>query len=517
MKAEAAGISRKQFLALSPSKQKKYLKDYPQSSHRFLLEEQSKKQEEPEAKVGKKGKKEKKVKEKKVKESAPEPASEDKEVDEKFKREKEKSQEVKKREFSRFMTKAQFALLSDEDKAAYLDKFKSSSHREKPPRIKPRPSRMIHDLNFTEEELASMQQEMQDELASMNTENRASINRESITNLNDVSTDDLKEASEDIRNHSEEIAGDVAKRFQNRPRLFGAGLAGIRKLWSGEEEPSPSEKKASHRVMSQSVKLVLLGTGIIALAATASPLAMIIGAHIMESYGSRFMANKDKKKDDALDKLKEENSLMKQAERDRKEQLRAQIRAQKEEEKRREEQQEETEDRLEEAAETDQTKSDDGEPLEPKTQESEDGDSEEEEEGSEHVSDEDTEDDSSKKKKKKDKKKKKKMKAESASHKNDLGTGIEYTHEDDFDTIHEIVKNIGQYLEDNDADTLRDHARVAYGKLASSLVSESSATYNSIDDLASAVNGQVEGNFVVTASARYEYNETTGRYGHAKD
>lgn len=506
MKAEAAGISRKQFLALSPSKRKKYLKQYPLSSHRFLDGEESS-SEAPEEKV-KKGKKEGK------KEGKPKKEKSKKEKEPEVEEQEEKEPEVKKRPFSRFMTKSQFALLSDEEKASYLDQFPGSSHKERPPRVKPRPSRMEHSLDFTEEELASMHEEMQQELANMSTENRASINRESISHLNDVSTDDMREVGEDVRHHSEEIAEDVAKRFQRHPKLFGAGLSGIRKLWGGEEEPSRAEKKAADKVLTQATKYVMLGAGVVALAAAASPVAMVVGALILDAYASKFFETKEDKKNEQLDKLKEENSLMKQAEKDRREQLRAKIRAQKEEEKRLAEQKEETEERLEEAAEDDQTRNDD-EPLEPKTQEeSEDGDSEEED--SEYVTDE-KEEDSGKKKKKKDKKKKKKMKAESAAHKNDLGTGIEYTHEDDFDTIHQVVKSIGQFFEDNDADTLRDHARVAYGKLASNLVSESSATYNSIDALASAVNGQVEGNFVVTASARYEYNETTGRYGHAKD
>lgn len=432
---------------------------------------------------------------------------------------KEKEGAVRKREFSRFMTKGQFALLSDEDKAAYLDKFKSSSHKERPPRVKARPSSSIHDFSheYTEEELQSMHEELQSELEGMNTENRASINRESIGAANDVSTDDLKEAGEDLRNNSEEIAEGVAKRFQNRPQLLKTGLSNLRKMW-GTADTTPNEdddeehaemkemlslkeKRQTRDMLTQVTKYALLGAGIVALAAAATPVAFVIGHVLFDMYGDDLMKRRDGSKDLEVDKammknrkLQKENDLMKNAERERKEQIKAKLRAQREEEKRRkeEEEAEERAERLNEAAEDDQTKSDE-EPLEPKEQEDAD------------TKETDSDEDESE------------LKVAASAHKNDLGTGIEYSHEDDANTLQEVIKHIGTYLETVDANTIRDNMRVAYGNKANHLVSESSAVFESIDAFASAFDGQVDGNFVVTASARYEYNETTGRYGHAKD
>lgn len=477
MLALSAGISKKQFLALNPSKQKKYLKQFPMSSHRFLLEEQKRKQaanDEGEPKAAN---------------DAPE---------------KKEEAPAKKREFSRFMTKGQYALLSEEDKAAYLDRFPGSTHKERPPRVKARPSMHQFDLHdMTDDEADDFHKQLMDELDGMNTENRASINRESIGAMNDVNTDDLKEAGEDLRNNAEEIADDVAKRFANRPNVLSQGLRNIRKMWTGEEELSPKEQRNTNDALNQCVKYALLGAGIVALAVAASPMAFVIGHMMMESYGRELLARRDRSKEDAQDKLKdenaklkEENGTMKAAERDRKAQIKARQKALLEEEKKRQQEEEERQEEIKEQQEGG------GEIDDTNEAEHEDPSDAQETE------DEEAEDD-------KDEKGQPDMKVAASAHPQNE---IEYTHEDDQNTLTELIRHIGVFLEGHTADDLRNQARIAYGQKASHLVSLSTdGTFTNIGELAAAAGGQVEGNFVVTASARYEFNEATGRYRNAED
>lgn len=476
MLALSAGISKKQFLALNPSKQKKYLKQYPMSSHRFLLEEQKRKQaanDDAEPKAAND--------EPETKEEAP----------------------AKKREFSRFMTKGQYALLSDEDKAAYLDRFPGSTHKERPPRVKARPSVHHFDLHdMSDDEADDFHKQLMDELEGMNTENRASINRESIGAMNDISTDDMKEMGEDLRNNAEEISEDVAKRFANRPNVLSRGLRNIRKMWTGEEELSPKEQRHTNDMLNQCVKYAILGAGIVAVAAAAAPIGFVIGHIMLETWGREMFARRDRAKDDRNEKLsdenarlKEENSTMKAAERDRKAQIKARQKALIEEEKKRKQEEEERQEEIKEQQEGNGEIDD--------TNEAEHEDPSDAQEAEDEAEDKD------------DEKGQPDMKVAASSHPQNE---IEYTHEDDQNTLVEVIRQIGVFLEGNTADDLRNHARVAYGQKASHLVSMSSdGVFSNIDELAAAAGGQVEGNFVVTASARYEFNEATGRYRNAED
>ena len=483
MLALSAGISRKQFLALNPSKQKKYLKQYPMSSHRFLLEEQ---------------------KRKKAANDDAEPKAANDDAEPKAANDEPETKEeapAKKREFSRFMTKGQYALLSDEDKAAYLDRFPGSSHRERPPRVKARPSVHHFDLHdMSDEEADDFHKQLMDELDSMNTENRASINRESIGAMNDISTDDMKEIGEDLRNNAEEISEDVAKRFANRPNVLSRGLRNIRKMWTGEEELSPKEQRHTNDMLNQCVKYAILGAGIVAVAAAAAPIGFVIGHIMLETWGREMFARRDRAKDDRNEKLsdenrklKEENSTMKAAERDRKAQIKARQKALIEEEKKRKQEEEERQEEIkeqQEGVEIDDTN---------EAEHEDPSDAQEAEDDAEDKEEKDQPD----------------MKVAAASHPQNE---IEYTHEDDQNTLVEVIRQIGVFLEGNTADDLRNHARVAYGQKASHLVSMSSdGVFSNIDELAAAAGGQVEGNFVVTASARYEFNEATGRYRNAED
>lgn len=414
----------------------------------------------------------------------------------------EQQAEVKKREFSRFMTKGQYALLSDEEKAAYLDRFPSSSHKERPPRVKARPSLHNFDLgDMTDEEAEDFHKQLMDEIDGMNTENRASINRESIGALNDVSTDDLREGAEDLRNNAEEVADDVAKRFANRPKLLSRGLQGIRKLWGGDEELSPKEQRHTSDMMTQVAKYAIVGLGITALAVAASPAAFVIGHIMMETYGRELLARRDRRNDDRNEKLQEENSklrdensTMRAAERDRKAQIKARQKALLEEEKKRKEEEEERQEEIKEQQEnptgSEVDDSNEAENENPDAEETEDEDKDEKEARPD-------------------------MKVAASAHPQNE---IEYTHEDDQNTLTELIRHIGTFLENHTADDIRNHARIAFGQKASHLVSLSSDdNFKCIEDLAIATNGQIEGNFVVTASARYEFNESTGRYRNAED
>lgn len=474
MKSLSAGISRKQFLALNPSKQKKYLKQYPQSSHRFLLEEQMQK--------------------KAANDTPPEQPK------------AANDEPVKKRKFSRFMTKGQYALLSDEDKAEYLEQFPGSTHKVRPPRVKARPSRIefAHD-DLTDEEADDFHRQLMEEIDSLNTENRASLNRESIGALNDVSTDDLREGAEDLKNNAEEVADDVAKRFANRPKLLSKGLSNIRKLWTGDEELTPKEKRQTRDTLTQAAKYAILSLGIVALATAASPAAFVIAHILMDQYGREFLAKRDRKNDERADKLseensklREENSTMKAAERDRQAQIKARQKALIEEAKRRKEEEEERQEEIQEKQEelSEENASDENAPETDDTNERDENEEQEEQE-------------------KERPKGKPDLRVVAATHPQNE---IEYTHEDDQNTLTEIIRHIGTFLETTTADDLRDNARVAFGDKATHLVSMSSdGEFRSIEELAMAAGGQIEGNFVVTASARYEYNENTGRYRNAAD
>ena len=405
---------------------------------------------------------------------------------------------VKKRDFSRFMTKGQYALLSDEDKAAYLDRFPGSTHKIKPPRIKARPGR--HDMDFihdmSDEEADSFHAQLMEEIDGLNTENRASINRESIGAMNDVSTDDLKEGAEDLKNNAEEVADDVAKRFANRPKLLAKGLSSIRKLWGGEEEPSPKEKRHAADTLTQITKYALLGAGIAALAVAASPAAFVIAHIMMETYGRGFLEKKKIQDDERYDKLKDENSkikdentTMKAAERDRKAQIKARQKALLDEEKKRKEEEEERQEEIKERQENPT-----GDDIDDTNEAEQDVPDSEKDDDEEKVEDD-----------------KPDMKVAASA------DSFEHTHEDDQNTLTEVIRHIGEFLDNNTADDIRNHMRVALGDKANHLVSESASSYRCIEDLAVAMNGQIEGNFVVTASSRYVYNESTGRYGNATD
>lgn len=470
------------------------------SSHRFLLEGATKPGDAPSGKDDI--------------EQTDEPANEPKIKN------SDKEEPIKKREFSRFMTKGQYALLSDEDKAAYLDKFPGSTHKIKPPRVKARPSSVIHNLDdMTDDEVESYHQELMAELDGVGTENKASINRESIGAINDVTTDDMKEAGEDIRVHADDIADDVAKRFANRPRLLQRGLSGLRKMWGASDVPpvppaptgdpeederreeiSIKEKRHTQEALTQIAKYVLIGAGIVALGVAASPLALVIAHVMLDAYGREILDKKDRSKDYALEdekrkneKIKKENKTMKAAEKDRLAQIKAKKKAIEQERKRQEKEKKEKEEELAKRAEDDQTTSDDKEDA-PEDEEVDDtvGDNEDD------IEDEEDE-------------------AEPLKVAASAQDEIEYSHEDDQNTLVEVIRQIGEYLESNTADDLRNNARIAFGDKASHLVSESSATYQSIEDLAKALNGTVDNNFVVTASARYEYSELTGRYNNATD
>jgi hypothetical protein len=478
LKSLSAGISRKQFLALNPSKQKKYLKQYPQSSHRFLLEEQMQK--------------------KAANDTPPEQPK------------AANDEPVKKRAFSRFMTKGQYALLSDEDKAKYLEQFPGSTHKVRPPRVKARPSRMVFDHDdLTDEEADDFHRQLMEEIDSLNTENRASINRESIGAMNDISTDDLREGAEDLKNNAEEVADDVAKRFANRPKLMARGLQGLRKLWGGQEELTPKEKRQTADLATQATKYAIIGLGVVALAVAASPAAFVIAHVLMEQYGRDFLAKRDRSKDDRHDKLsdensklREENSTMKAAERDRQAQIKARQKALIEEAKRRKEEEEERQEEIEEKQQELSDKPDDQEQdVEVDDTNEKEDDQEEQEEPEE--------------KEEPRAKGKPDLRVVAATHPQNE---VEYTHEDDQNTLTEFIRHLGAYLETTTADDLRNHARIAFGDKANHLVSMSgNGEFRSIEELAMAAGGQIEGNFVVTASARYEYNENTGRYRNAAD
>lgn len=485
MKALAAGISEAEFLKLGKSKQKQYLKQYPMSAHRFLLQDQKAKKrgEKPEDNRPKKKKEPKKLKFGERREKPETEPGEPEQKPEKEKPEHDEKAPVKKRQFSRHVTRTQFAAMNDEDKAAYLERFPSSSHREMIPRVKSRPTRAV-DAFASEEEEASYHAQLQAEIDSLSTETRASINRETIGAANDVTTDDLSEAGEDLRNNSEEVAGDVMKRFERQPKLLHRGLSAVRKLWSNDPDEdkdlSPKEKRDMHAVVNNTIRLALLGAGIVALAAGATPIAMVLGATIMDNWGRNSLkmsldpeGDQQRKKDradEARQKKRDAEKAAREEEREKKRQEKE--KAEKEEEKRKKKEkkkQEKEQARLDEKAKEQSEEAQDDEEKEDET--------EEEEEPMKAAASTDFDDENSR-------------------------------------TMKEIIKQVGEHMEQISGDHLRERMRAAYGEKASALVVTASGTANSIEELATLVGGTVEDGFVVTASARYEYNATTGRYNN---
>ena len=74
------------------------------------------------------------------------------------------------------------------------------------------------------------------------------------------------------------------------------------------------------------------------------------------------------------------------------------------------------------------------------------------------------------------------------------------------------MRHIAAFMQNVDRDSIADNMRFVYGEHAKGLTAQASGSCESIEELAARVNGTIEDNFVVTASARYEYNSTTGRY-----
>lgn len=192
-------LNKEAFLKLAKQAQKRYLETYPRSKHRYLLN------------GGKKAKIIGQPKNAKLPKAEP----------------------AKLRKLSR----DEFNALDDKGKKRYNERFPKSGHVPRfrkgrkdmtKKRVDGKESRKDAGKRRAEEGLKVDKQRM-----TMHDEGAGTINKQSVKALAAIRPEQLKQGATNINNNRDEIHGLVDQEIQNRPNLFGRGLASVRDMMQG--------------------------------------------------------------------------------------------------------------------------------------------------------------------------------------------------------------------------------------------------------------------------------------------
>lgn len=217
-------LNKEDFLKLALNQQKRYVEQYPQTSHRFLI-----KGADTETKA----------------DSKAVPVGAKKKTQEVALRAKEASKQVRD---------------PNEDIFARRQRFDESKSRDLAIR------KDIRDLNQT---------------------NVGAITPASLKAIDTIQTHEVRAAAENISKNKKEIVSAVKAQAEKQPNMYGRGLDTIRRIVGRETEPkelSVTERYAAERSITSIATMCMLGAGILAFGMAGAPMGVIAGRVLFDMW-----------------------------------------------------------------------------------------------------------------------------------------------------------------------------------------------------------------------------------------
>lgn len=125
------------------------------------------------------------------------------------------------------------------------------------------------------------------DISDLNKTNVGAITPNSLHAIDTIKTHEIRAAAENISKNKESIVSAVKEQAAKRPNMFGRGLDTIKRVLGRESEPkelSVTERYAAERSLTSIATMAMFGAGIVAFGVAGAPLGVIAGRVLFDMW-----------------------------------------------------------------------------------------------------------------------------------------------------------------------------------------------------------------------------------------